>query len=100
MRASARFQHFRDGIAADHRILEAAWLRLRKPLERIAEGLGRTLAPADVQAFVDGYTHHILTEENTLREFFDRWLGDDDRRALGRSMAARRGVASPRATRP
>lgn len=93
----ARFRHFRDGIAADHRILEAAWHRLRKPLEAIAEGLGRPLPVADVAAFVDGYTHHILTEEDTLREFFDRWLGDDDRQVLGRSMAARRGVASPRA---
>lgn len=93
----ARFQHLRDGIEADHRILEAAWQKLRKPLEGIAEGLARSLPSADVQAFVDGYTRHILTEEHTLREFFDRWLGDDDRQALGRSMAARRGVASPRA---
>jgi hemerythrin-like domain-containing protein len=93
----ARYRHFRDGLLADHRALEAAWLRIRKPLEGIAEGLVRSLSPADVQAFVDGYTHHILAEENTLREFFDRWLGDDDRQALGRSMAARRGVASPRA---
>lgn len=93
----ARFQHFRDGLLADHRVLEAAWQRIRKPLEGIAEGLVRPLPPADVQAFVDGYTRHILTEENTLREYFDRWLGDDDRQALGRSMAARRGVASPRA---
>jgi hemerythrin-like domain-containing protein len=93
----ARFQQFRDGLLADHRVLEAAWQRIRKPLEGIAEGLARPLTDADVQAFVDGYTRHILTEEKTLREFFDRWLGDDDRQALGRSMAARRGVASPRA---
>lgn len=93
----ARFQHFRDGLLADHRVLEAAWQRIRKPLEGIAEGLVRPLPPADVQAFVDGYTRHILTEDDTLREYFDRWLGDDDRQALGRSMAARRGVASPRA---
>lgn len=93
----ARFRQFRDGIESDHRMMEAAWQRLRKPLEGIAEGLARHLPAADVQVFVDGYAHHILTEESTLREFFDRWLGDDDRQALGRSMAARRGVASPRA---
>jgi hypothetical protein len=46
---------------------------------------------------VDGYTRHILAEEGTLREYFERWLGEDDRQALGRSMAARRGVPSPRA---
>lgn len=79
--AGSMLRYF-GNAAADHRILEAAWQRLRKPLEGIAEGLGRSLPPADVQAFVDGCTHHILTEENTLREFFDRWLGDDDHRAL------------------
>jgi hypothetical protein len=84
-------------VKADHRRLEAAWLRLRKPLEGIADGLARTLPAADVQAFVDGYTHHIVTEDHVMQEFFDRWLGDDDRQALGRSMAARRGVPSPRA---
>ena len=93
----ARYRLFRDGLLADHRVLEAAWQRIRKPLEGIAEGLVRPLPEADVQAFVEGYTRHILAEENTLREFFDRWLDDGDRQALGRSMAARRGVASPRA---
>lgn len=95
--ARARYQRIRDGLLADHRALDATWQRIRKPLEGIAEGLVRPLHEADVQAFVDGYTRHILDEEDALREFFDRWLGDDDRRALGRSMAARRGVASPRA---
>jgi len=94
-----RYRRLRDGLLADHRVLEAAWQRVRKPLEAIAEGLVRPLPEADVQAFVEGYTRHILAEEDTLREFFDRWLGDDDRQALGRSMAARRGVASPRASR-
>lgn len=96
----ARYRQFRDGLLADHRVLEAAWQRIRKPLEGIAEGLVRPLPEADVQAFVDGYTRHILAEESALREFFERWLGEDDRQALGRSMAARRGVASPRASRP
>ena len=86
----ARFAHFRERLEADHRQLEAAWLRLRRPLEGIADGLTRTLPPADVQAFVDAYVHHILSEETTLREFVDRWLDDADRQQLGRSMAARR----------
>jgi len=93
----ARYRQFRDGLLADHRELEAAWHRIRKPLEGIAEGLVRPLPEADVQAFVDGYTRHIHAEEGTLREYFERWLGEDDRQALGRSMAARRGVPSPRA---
>jgi hemerythrin-like domain-containing protein len=89
----ARFAHFRARLEADHRQLEASWQRLRRPLEGIADGLTRTLPQTDVQAFVDAYAHHILTEEGTLREFVDRWLNEADRMGLGRSMAARRRVA-------
>lgn len=90
-----RFVAFRERLLADHRALEAAWQRLRRPLEGIADGLRRTLPAQDVQGFVDTYAHHILTEETSLKEFFDRWLGDDDRRTLGRAMAARRRVIPP-----
>ena len=92
----ARFQAFRDGALADHRSLEAAWHRLRKPLEGISEGFTRTLPEADVTDFVAAYARHILAEEHLIKEFFDRWLGDEDRAALGRSMAARRSVDAPR----
>jgi hemerythrin-like domain-containing protein len=91
----ARFRAFRRELEADHHELGEAWLRLRKPLEAIAEGLMRTLAADDVHAFVSGYAHHILTEENALREFFNRWLVDGDREALGRAMAARRTTFAP-----
>lgn len=94
----ARFQAFRSRLESDHREVEAAWARLKKPLEAIADGLQRALPAADVQAFVDAYANHILTEETTLKDFFDRWLGDDDRRALGLAMAARRKVAQIRPT--
>lgn len=69
---------------------------MRKPLEGIAEGFTRPLAEKDVLEFVEAYARHILTEEQALQEFFNRWLGDADRAALGRSMAARRSVAAPR----
>lgn len=87
-----RFLALRERLEQDHRSLEAAWARLRRPLEGIADGLVRTLPAADVQAFAEAYAHHILSEESTFKEFFDRWLGDGDRRALGHSMAARRSV--------
>ena len=90
-----RFDKFREALESDHRRLEAAWHRLRKPLEGIAEGLQRTLPEPDVREFVEGYAHHILAEERALGEFFNRWLNDDDRSALGRSMAARRSVPWP-----
>ena len=88
-----RFAAFREALLADHRELDAAWSRLRKPLEGIAEGLRRTLPAADVAAYVEGYAKHIVTEEHALLEFCNRWLTDADRMALGRSMAARRKVA-------
>ena len=92
---ASRFHALRDALEADHRALEAAWARIRKPLDGISEGLTRTLPESDVQSFVDAYAHHILAEENTLKEFVDRWLDDGDRQMLGRAMASRRGVQSP-----
>src|ERR1700682_4875758 len=87
----ARFGIFRDEVERDHREIEASWARLRRPLEGIGEGLTRTLAPDDVQAFVSAYSRHILAEEAALMEFFNRWLDAGDRMALGRSMSVRRG---------
>jgi iron-sulfur cluster repair protein YtfE (RIC family) len=94
---ASRFRAFRDALESDHRALEAAWARLRKPLESIADGLTRTLPAADVQTFVEVYAHHILAEESLLQEFVDRWLDDRDRQQLGRAMASRRGVPQQRA---
>lgn len=89
---AVRFRAFRDTLLKDHRELEAAWARIRKPLEGIAEGLVRHLPEPDVRAFVQAYAHHIVTEESALQEFFNRWLAENDRERLGRSMAARRGL--------
>jgi hemerythrin-like domain-containing protein len=88
----ARFKAFREEIERDHREIEALWARLRRPLEGIAEGLTRALPVEDVQRFVGAYARHILTEESALTEFFNRWLDDGDRQALGRAMSARRNL--------
>ena len=85
-----RFETFRAQAEAAHRELEAMWSRLRKPLEGISEGLTRTLPAADVQAFAAAYARHIVVEESALEEFFNRWLDERDRIALGQSMSARR----------
>jgi hemerythrin-like domain-containing protein len=91
----ARFHALRDALERDHREVQALWARLRKPLEGIAEGLTRALPEGGVQAFAAAHARHILAEEAALKEFFDRWLDDGDRVALGRSMSARRSPASP-----
>ncbi len=90
-----RFRTLRARLESDHRELEAAWHRLKKPLEGVAEGLMRALPEADVHAFAGAYASHILAEELALRELFQRWVSDRDREALGRAMAARRNVPYP-----
>jgi hemerythrin-like domain-containing protein len=87
---AARFAAFRASLERDHQALEAAWARLKRPLEAIADGLSRTLAETEVHAFISAYAHHIVTEEANLIEFCNRWLDEDDRAQLGRAMAARR----------
>lgn len=93
---ATRFRTCREGLESAHRQLAEAWARLRKPLEGIGEGLTRALPAADVGVFVTAYATHIRSEETILKEFFDRWLDAGDRRALGRSMAARRMPPPPR----
>ena len=88
----ARFRAFRETLREDHRKLEGAWSRLRRPLEALADGHRRKLDGADVDSFVGAYAQHILAEEQSLAEFFNRWLDDGDRETLGRAMAARRGA--------
>jgi pyridoxamine 5'-phosphate oxidase len=92
----ARFHALREALVSDHRILESAWGRLRKPLEGIAEGLTRTLPLAEVREFQAGYARHIAQEESALVALADRWLDAKDRETLGRSMAARRAPPQPR----
>ena len=88
----ARFDELRARLLEDHRRLEAAWQRLRKPLEGIAEGLTRALTEEEVAAFVEAYRGHIAMEEPAVSGWVERWLDEADRMKLGRAMAARRGL--------
>lgn len=88
----SRFAELDARIRAEHREMENLWARLRRPLEGIAEGLMRTLPEIDIQAFVALYQRHIKAEEAMLASAVPRWLSEDDLRALGHSMAARRGA--------
>ena len=96
----ARFDAFRDDVESAHRELEALWSKLRRPLEGIAEGLTRPLAAADVHAFTTVYRKHIAAEEAVLQEFFRRWIGEAERRELGRRMSDRRKVVGVRGFEP
>jgi hemerythrin-like domain-containing protein len=86
----ARFRAFRETLHEDHHRLNEAWSRLQRPLQLIADGHRGKLAPADVESFVGAYAQHIVIEEQSLADFFNRWLTEADRDALGRAMEARR----------
>jgi hemerythrin-like domain-containing protein len=92
---AVRFRALRAVLEADHRELEAAWHRLKRPLEGVAEGLMRTLPEAEVLTFCAAYASHILAEETVLPEFFRRWVDERDQETLGRAMAARRRLPYP-----
>ena len=92
---AARFRDLRGELEGDHRALESAWTKVRKPLEGIAEGLMRSIAETDVQALAAAYAAHIGKEEAALTELVRRWLGPRDLETLGRAMAARRSLPFP-----
>ena len=75
--------------------MEQAWARLRKPLQAIAEGIPKPLPVADVEAFRAIYATHIPAEDAAIPDLVRRYLNSADLEALGKSMAARRGVALP-----
>lgn len=87
-----RFGRVGEQLCREHREIERIWARLRKPLEGIAEGLMRPLPETDVHAFAALYARHITDEESIFRSMTERWLEEEDLRALGRAMAARRGA--------
>ena len=91
----AAFRDLRARLEDDHRRMEPCWARLRKPLQGIAEGIAKPLAEGDVQAFCVIYASHIPAEDGAIPELARRHLSAADLEALGRSMAARRGVAFP-----
>ena len=83
-----------EGLADDHRKLEADWRKLRVGLAQIADGQATEL-PADlVTAFVERYAQHMQREEDELLPMAARLLGDDDITRIGQAMRLRRGINS------
>ncbi|NYT86210.1 hemerythrin domain-containing protein [Pollutimonas harenae] len=82
-----------DGLAADHRKLEAGWRRLRVVLSQIADGQPAEL-PADLlDAFISLYEDHMQREEDELFPMAARLLGDADITRIGQAMRQRRGIS-------
>lgn len=91
----ARFQALRARLEVEHELMKPCWAKIRKPLQHVAEGIAKPLPAADVEAFHALYVGHIPAEEEAVSELAERYLSAADLEALGRSMAARRGVAFP-----
>jgi len=87
-----KFATLRAQLEADHKAMEAAWARIRKPLHGIAEGLHKSLPIPDVNAFREIYATHIPLEDGAIPDLAKRYLGAQDLESLGRAMADRRGV--------
>ena len=86
---------FTQTLAAEHRLLEAQWQRLRAALALLAGGDATALAPALVQDFNALYAGHIAREEAELLPMAERLLDDATLDRVGLAMRRRRGVADP-----
>jgi hemerythrin-like domain-containing protein len=79
-------------LQREHRNMEQAWLRLREALETLAHGDNAPLDERDVKQFCDMYSDHIASEEKNLIPLASLLLDSDELEAIGRAMAARRGI--------
>ncbi|MEW5903358.1 MAG: hemerythrin domain-containing protein [Pseudomonadota bacterium] len=82
-----------DRLLQEHRTLDEAWQDLRPLLVAIAEHHAHALDGAVVERFNHGYAQHIAFENAHLLPLAERVLDAAQLQQLGRSMAARRGVA-------
>jgi hemerythrin-like domain-containing protein len=80
-------------LARDHGVLEDHWRRLRPLLCGIAAAQRAVLPPKLVRDIAEAYEAHLAFEEAELVPLAQKVLGADEIAAIGREMAARRGVA-------
>ncbi|MEQ1835530.1 MAG: hemerythrin domain-containing protein [Candidatus Nitrotoga sp.] len=77
----------------EHKVLDAAWQQLRPLLLGIAEGRATELDIKSAEHFIQVHDRHISLENAHLLPQAAKLLDNMQLEALGRSMAARRGVA-------
>ena len=76
----------------EHKVLNAAWQQLRPLLLGITEGRAPELDIKSVEHFITVHNRHISLENAQLLPQAAKLLDHMQLEALGRSMAARRGV--------
>jgi hemerythrin-like domain-containing protein len=83
-------------LRADHRQLDSLWTAMREHLQSMVDGREHHLDATSAEAFAAAYERHIEVEERELLPLAQRVLDRHAIHALGRSMAQRRGVATPK----
>ena len=81
-----------DQIRREYKGIEQTWLDLRDALESIAHGENAPLDGEKARRFCGTYRAHIAMEEAELFPLAEMLLKAGDLAALGKSMAARRGI--------
>lgn len=82
-----------DSLLQEHKGMEDAWQSLRPMLIGIAEDQANSLDADIAHHFIDVYARHIAVENGRLLPLAATLLSDTQQRAIGHSMAARRGVS-------
>jgi pyridoxamine 5'-phosphate oxidase len=76
----------------DHAEMDSLWASLRAQLACVEAGTAPQFDDTQVALFINGYRAHIEIEENELAPLLHATLDGADLAAIGRAMAARRGV--------
>ena len=79
----------------DHVLMAESWAEARQPLEQLAQGALQSFAPAHeaaLERFAGCYADHLRHEDDSLYPAARAVLDAQARPAMGREMAARRGV--------
>lgn len=84
-------------LRTEHRLVDAAWTRIRPGLAELAEGRWSTTAAAGEfeswQAFVALYHSHLRVEDEAAFPVAATYIDDEARAAMSADMARRRGVS-------
>lgn len=83
-----------ERLRQDHRAMAEAWATLRPGLQAVAEGRWSGAETAGWAAFVALYEDHARAEDDRAFPAARALFGAADQAAMGREMAARRGLTA------
>ena len=99
-RGGAEFASLLDGLETDHQDLAALWPAIRQWLQEVEAGRAQAADPGvsdTAERFCAVHAAHIALENTRIFPAAQSLAGAAELAAMGRDMAARRGVEWPRA---